>query len=217
MTRARDRKLTLNQRLALAAVALGAVAVIGSPVGGSVVTVDKKELATIVERKVDHVTATEFADWIVQGETDYRLIDLRDESEYATYHIPSAEHVLLSELPDYPLERNERIVLYSGGGIHSAQAWFLLKADRYQGVYMLFGGLDAWMDEVLFPSPPGETTPEALAAFDKAVEVSRFFGGTPRTAAEAEAGQAAIAAPIPAAPPTTVIAKPKTRKKRKGC
>ena len=54
-------------------------------------------------------------------------------------------------LPDYGLERNEKIILYSEGGIHSAQAWFLLKAMGYKSVYMLRGGLDDWKDLVLFP------------------------------------------------------------------
>ena len=49
------------------------------------------------------------------------------------------------------LHRNERIVLYSGGGIHSAQGWFLLRAQGFPGSYILLGGLDAWMDETNDP------------------------------------------------------------------
>jgi rhodanese-related sulfurtransferase len=45
-------------------------------------------------------------------------------------HIPTAELVELRDLHDYPLYHNEKIVLYSDGGIHSAQAWFLLRAER---------------------------------------------------------------------------------------
>ncbi len=179
----------LHRRLAVVAVVLAAVAVFGDPHGGHVVTLDTRELAAIVEGEVDHVTVDELADWIIQGRSDVRLIDLRDASSYAEYHIPTAENVPITGLADYPLLRNERIVLYSGGGIHSAQAWFLLRARGYPGVYMLLGGLAAWQADVLFPAPPAADDAEGQAHFARTAEVSRYFGGTPQTpggAAEVE-------------------------------
>ncbi len=201
---------TTNRALAASALALGLLATAGKPMRGHTVTLDTQELATIVESKVDHVSATELADWIVAGKADYRLVDLRDEAAFTAYHIPDAENVPLTQLPDYGLGRNEKIVLYSDGGIHSAQAWLLLRAQKYTGVYMLFGGLDAWKDEVLFPSAPADSTPEALAAFEKSAALARHFGGQPRAAAAASGGEPALvvtpqapqanAAPSPAAP-----------------
>jgi rhodanese-related sulfurtransferase len=210
-------RLSPNQILALVALLLGVGAVaMGDPYAGSTVQLNTRELAAIVEGEVDHVTAIELADWIVQGNTEYRLIDLREAEEYAEYHIPSAENVAITELDDYPLLRNEKIVLYSGGGIHSAQAWFLLKAERYTGAYMLLGGLDAWMDEVLFPALPAEATPQQIAEFEKLRVVSEYFGGRPRTGGEAQVEQAAVPLPQVDASAQPVIP---TRKKRKkeGC
>ena len=63
-------------------------------------TIDLKELATIIDDEGDHVTAGELAGWIVEGRSDYRLIDLRSEPEYAAYHVPTAENVTLTALPD---------------------------------------------------------------------------------------------------------------------
>ena len=57
---------------------LGAIAVFASPQRGNVVTLDTRELALIVDGKLDHVSADELADWIIQGRADYRLIDVRD-------------------------------------------------------------------------------------------------------------------------------------------
>ncbi|NJL28329.1 MAG: rhodanese-like domain-containing protein, partial [Thermoanaerobaculia bacterium] len=142
--------------LAIVALALGGLAVFGDPYGGGRVSVDTQELATIVEREVDHVSPAELADWIVAQRADYRLIDLRTPAEYAEYHVPGAENAAITELADHGLARNEKIVLYSEGGIHSAQAWFLLRAKGYKGVYILLGGLEAWKDDVLFPAAPGE-------------------------------------------------------------
>ena len=218
---------TLNRALAAAALLLGVVAIAGNPYRGSTVRIDTQELATIVDSQVDHVTVQELADWIIQGKTDYRLIDLRSEGEYLAYHIPTAESVPVARLPQYGLGRNEKIVLYSEGGIHSAQAWFLLKAQKYAGAYILFGGLEAWKDEVLYPVAPAAATPQETAAFERAAQVARFFGGGPRAASAVADSGALITMPaLPAAPSAKVTlprapagsgaAAPK-KKRKEGC
>ncbi len=142
--------LPLNGKLALLTGFLGLLAAFaGNPYSGYSVSLDTKELAVIVEKEVDHITPAELADWIIEGRSDYRLIDLRSAAEFSQYHIPTAENVALSQLSDYGLGRNEKVVLYSEGGIHSAQGWFLLQADGYRGVYILRGGLAEWRDQVL--------------------------------------------------------------------
>lgn len=174
-------KLTATQKSGLAVALLGFVAAFaGSPYRGPVYTVDAQELARVVQTAADHVTAEDLVDWIIQGKADYRLIDLRTESEFAEYHIPGAERVPLTALPDYGLQKNEKIIMYSEGGIHSAQAWFLLRTQGYKGVTMLFGGLEAWKDDVLFPRPAANPTPAQSVQFAKMKEVSKFFGGTPQ-------------------------------------
>ena len=55
------------------------------------------------------------------------------------------------------IDRPRALVIGAGfGGIAAA---LRLRAKGYRGVYMLLGGLDAWMDEVLFPAPPAEGDP----------------------------------------------------------
>ncbi|HET9212503.1 MAG TPA: rhodanese-like domain-containing protein [Thermoanaerobaculia bacterium] len=213
----------LKPKLALAALLLGAVAVLGDPYGGGAVRIHPRELALEVHNEVDHVTAQQLAGWILAGRSDYRLIDLRDPQAYAAYHIPPAENIPLTGLPG-DLARNEKIVLYSDGGIHSAQAWFLLKAEGYEASYILLGGLDDWNDQILNPTLPAKATPAQIAAFEKARQVSAYFGGTPRIAS----GEAAAAtlAPVPSAsaPPRAAApaasAKPAPaapKKKKEGC
>jgi hypothetical protein len=212
-------RLTLNQKLAAVALALGALAIASQPHRGPFVRLDARELAVVVEQEVDHVSPVELAAWIVEGRADYRLLDLRTAGDYATYHIPTAENVPLSGLADYPLLRNEKIVLYSEGGIHSAQAWMLLRAQGHEAVYMVLGGLDAWRDEVLFPSLPADAGVQQRAAFERAAALASFFGGRPRSG-ETEATTAApVDLPKLTAPPATPgPATPVARKKKKeGC
>ncbi len=172
-------KLTLNQKLGGLALALGALAVFANVAPGHTVTVDAKELLTGVERQEDHVTPAELAAWIIEGRTDYRLVDIRDEKAFAEYHIPTAENVPLATVADGALGRTEKIVLYGDGGIHAAQAWMVLKGRGYTRVYTLLEGLDAWKDEVLFPVMPQSPTPEQQARFERAAQVAKFFGGQP--------------------------------------
>ncbi len=210
---------TLNQRLAAIALFLGALAlIVGDPYQGRTATIDTQELAIIVEREVDHVSPTELADWIIQGRADYRLIDLRSEREFATYAIPGAEHAPVAQLIDLGLVKNEKAVLYSDGGIHSAQAWFLLRSQGYRGVYILRGGLEAWNDEVLFPTLADNADAATRIDFARQAEVSKYFGGAPRTGgAQTQSVRPPVAAPKLEAPTATAPVAGGKKKKKEGC
>jgi rhodanese-related sulfurtransferase len=210
--------LSLNKRLGLVAFVLGFFALFaGSPYSGSEATVNTKGLALMVEKEVDHVNVQTLADWIIQGKSDYRLVDLRNEKDFAEYHIPSSENITLSDLEQSSLHRNEKIVLYSDGGIHSAQAWMLLVAKGYKGVYILRGGLEEWKDQILFPRIPENPTPAQLVEFARVKEVSKFFGGTPQSGGGTDVTAPKLSMPKLEAP-AGVQAKPATGKKKKeGC
>ena len=214
-------KLSLNQKLGVFALALGALAVFANVAPGHTVTLNAKELLTGVERQEDHVTPAELAAWIVEGRTDYRLVDVRDAKAFAEYHIPTAENVPLATVLDGALRRADKVVLYGDGAVHAAQAWMVLKGRGFTRVHTLLEGLDAWKDEVLFPVMPQTASPEEQARFERAVQVAKFFGGQPRAAAAP--GSEPMALPTQAmapavAPPTLPAgARGGPRKKREGC
>ena len=216
-------KLTLNQKLGIVALGLGFVALFATVTPARTVRVHEKDLLTSVDRRDDHVTPRELASWIIEGRSDYRLVDIRDARAYAEYHIPTAENVPLATVADGALGRTETIVLYGDGGIHAAQAWMVLKGRGYTSVRTLLEGLDAWKDEVLFPVPPASTAAEDQARFERAVQVARFFGGQPRAAA---AGGTSATMPVVTAPALPQVAPPTLpgggaapapRKKKEGC
>jgi len=214
------KKLSLNGRLAVVAFALGFLALFaGTPYHGADATVNTKELALTMATYADQVGVSTLADWIIQGKADFRVVDLRSEQAYAEYHLPPAENIPVAGLGQSSLMHNEKIVLYAEDGTRAAQAWMLLKAKGYKGVYILRGGLDAWKDSILFPRIPGNPTPAQVVEFARAREVSKFFGGTPQALAGDSTAVPQAAMPklaMPASPAAGGPGAPK-KKKKEGC
>lgn len=210
--------LTLNQKLAIVVGVLGFLSVFaGSPYRGFTSKINSQELATIVEKEVDHVLPEELAGWIITGKSDYRLIDLRKETDFSEYHIPTSENIQLPSINDGALNRSEKIVLYTDGGIHSAQAWFLLKANGYKGVYILRGGLEEWKDKILFPRLADNAPANEISAFEKAKLVSKFFGGSPQLGGAAASTSPAMALPKLESPAGAQPKAGPAKKKKEGC
>jgi rhodanese-related sulfurtransferase len=209
-------RLTLNQKLALTALALGVVAIGANPYGGGRVVIESGDLASLVAHGTDRIAPLDLADWLIKGQRPVRVIDLRTAAEYAEYHIPGAEHVPVTGLERYPLLRNEPIVLYSSDGLDAAQAWFLLKARGYRQVSILDGGMQAWVDRVLFPALAENPAPEQRADDARRRAVSAFFGGKPRSGAEA-AATAEVSLPKIDVPAAVAPVRPAKKKRKEGC
>jgi len=207
----------IGPRLALVALALGAVALLSEPHRGPFIRLDAQEVGAIVDAGANQIAPEQLAAWIVEGRADYRLLDLRAPGDYAEYHIPGAENVQVKDLREYPLLPSEKVVVYSQDGVQAAQGWMLLKALGYPGAYALQRGLEGWKDEVLYPAPPTADDAQGRAQFEKAAALAGFFGGQAR----AESGAADAAAPAlpklqaPAAGPVIPVAP--RGKKREGC
>jgi rhodanese-related sulfurtransferase len=211
-------QLNLNKKLGLIAIVLAVTAlIIGSPTNKTNVTINPNELALMISKGADHIEVEELADWIIKGRMDYRLLDLRGEKSFNEYHIPTAENVPLADLMNYAIERNEKIILYSDGGIHSSQAWFLLKSKGFKSAYFIIGGLDEWKDKILFPSAPTDSTAEFLALFNKMKEVSKFFGGSPTEAASSSEKLTSPPLTMPKIQTTAPVGTTTKKKKKEGC
>ena len=80
-----------------------------------------------------------------------RVIDVRETDEWAVAKIPHAELIPLSLFQQSATEKlspEEEIVLYCHHGVRSARAQAYLKAQGYDKVINLTGGIDAWALQV---------------------------------------------------------------------
>lgn len=211
--------LSTEKKLGLLALVLGFFATFaGSPYNNTRITLNAKDLAVIAEKDADNVSVQQIADWIIKGNSDFRVIDTRSAKEYAEYHIPVAQNVPLTELMDQNFYPTDKIILYSDNGEKAAQGWFLLKAKKFKAVYILKGGLNEWKNQILFPKMPANPTPEQQASFDKIKEVSKYFGGTPQTGGSEEENQPSIKNLPKLQLPANVPADGAPKKRRKeGC
>jgi hypothetical protein len=73
-----------------------------------------------------------------------------------------------------PLDTATTYVLYSEGGTHAAQGWFLMRARGVREVFFLRGGLYEWLDEVMSPRVSA-AAPQAQR--DSIRALAMWFGG----------------------------------------
>lgn len=199
----RSHSLTMphtRRILGASAGVLGVLAAIaGRPVPNGT-TIDVAALAREIDRQTDHVDAVELATWIRDRKPGLRVLDVRSDSEYAAYHIPSAEHAPLERVVTMSPRGGETLVLYSEGGAHAGQAWVLLRALGFRDVFFLRGGLLDWLDDVMNPTVGRDEAGTRVAA------LSRYFGGTPHLSTNATS-------PSPAPNATRAVA----AMRRRGC
>jgi adenylyltransferase/sulfurtransferase len=97
-----------------------------------------------------NITPIELKKRLDQGDK-FRLIDVRENEEWAFVKLPQAELIPLSQFQQRAtaeLSPDEEIILYCHHGMRSGRAQCFLKAQGYTNVLNLTGGIDAWATQV---------------------------------------------------------------------
>jgi rhodanese-related sulfurtransferase len=98
---------------------------------------------------VKECTVNDLWDRLEAGER-FLLIDVREESEWAAGHLPSARHigkgVIERDIESLVPDPNAEIVLYCGGGYRSALAARALGQMGYTRVISMDGGFRGWKE-----------------------------------------------------------------------
>ena len=138
---------TLNARLALIALALGFLALLAGESSPRATSLSEiRRMAYMIENRLDHIEAGRLASIVASESRGYRLIDLRDSSEYAAGHISGAVNMSLDSLVVSEFLPADTVILYSEGGIHAAQGMYLLWLRGHTAVLTLRGGMESWRD-----------------------------------------------------------------------
>jgi rhodanese-related sulfurtransferase len=165
-----------HRALAVTAATLGALALAAGdpyPAGRS----------PAAARDVPFVTALDVARWIRERRPDLRIVDVRAHTLFDAYHIPGAERVALDTLSRRAWQPHESVVVYADNDAEATRAALALKRRGVANAHILRGGLLSWVDQIVEPhlaTLPRTATPAEQAARREQLELSRYFGGTPR-------------------------------------
>jgi len=100
---------------------------------------------------VPEINVTE-AHTLLTGAHPPRLIDVREEDEWAFARIPGAELLPLSQWPPIAIEKltdkSEALLIQCHHGGRSARATAWLLEQGFANVTNLAGGIDAWAVEI---------------------------------------------------------------------
>ena len=133
----------------------------------------KFEAARIGDEKVDFISATHLADILYQKEQGFIVLDLRDDTQYESYHIPSAlQYNRGDQVPG--LEEKRFIVYGQSSNGHLKE----LTGELPGKVLVLKGGIAEWYAMVLFPDFT-QYKVRNNEILERIVTRSRYFGGKP--------------------------------------
>ncbi len=128
----------------------------------------------------NEVTALELARWIRDARPDLRVVDLRDAESFEAFSIPGADRMSVPGLADVRWSPDASVVVYADGADAARHAQEVLQAAGVREVYVLKGGVGAWVNTISSPVLPANPSREQAAASREIAEMSRWFGGVPR-------------------------------------
>ena len=163
-----------NHILALLAVIGGVTAAFTSfSVKNELYPTWKFESGRVQGEKINYISAPHLADLLYEKDQNLVLLDLRAESAYESYHIPTALPVGAAE--QTRRNDNETFVVY---GMDEEQKLRAL-SEKFPGkVCVLKGDLESWKSLVLFPDF-NQYKVRNKEALEHILRRSTYFGGTP--------------------------------------
>jgi rhodanese-related sulfurtransferase len=161
---------------ALAIVAAFAAAAAGVVDRGSV----DRSRRTGRTQPIEFISAPELAQRIMRGDRDLRVFDLRTPEAFAQFHVPGASLAATASLSYEPLAPDTHVVLYGDARTTIVDAVQVLRRRNQPDVLVLREGLYEWLSRVQEPRLASAPTSEERVEFERAAEMSRFFGGVPR-------------------------------------
>jgi len=162
--------LSLNKKLAGLAFILSVLAMVISLIFPGSASPKRASI------EIDYISVLDLATDIRNREP-VRLIDLREDSGFIAFHIPTAESYTLTNLLNLEINSSMKTVLYSGEDNISEQAFYLLAGKGIDNVFVLNGGVQDWYDRILYPKIP-KIIPEDFESFNTQIKsLSAYFGG----------------------------------------
>ena len=108
-------------------------AVSGNPVRNGQIDAGLAYPDSIQGRQIAYLGPVQLAESLMARRQDMMVLHMRSETDFETYHIPLAQHVVLSDVTSDKIPNDKTIILYAGDGQRAAEAWSGIKCVRPQG------------------------------------------------------------------------------------
>ena len=129
------------------------------------------------------ISSETLADLIINKDPSLRLIDVRDPGQYEDFSLPESynvplDQILNEEFTDILDCSRYKIVCYSNSDILSDKAWMIKRELGCKDIYVLKGGLNAWVENIFQPTEPGELVPsEEVESYKMRLAMRNYFLG----------------------------------------
>ncbi len=160
------------------------------------------ELLNEVKEELQFVHPDQVADMLVSKDPSLQLIDVRSSAEFEKFSLPGAINVplenLLSDDFEYYINQDIKLnVFYSNGSNSANEAWMITRQLGYKNNYVLQGGLNFWVETIMNPEKPAETSPnEEIAKYDFRKGAGAALGGAAVVPSSNKANASAAKPPI---------------------
>ncbi len=147
--------------------------------------VNPRHLLLEINDQTRFATTDEVASAIINKDPFYQLVDVRTPAEFSAYSLKDAVNIPLADLlkPEYREtldQTSRRIIFFSNNDIYAEQAWMLCRRQGFRNIFVMKGGLNAWMQTIINPAEPAVTaSKEDFELYEFRKGASQFFVGSP--------------------------------------
>jgi 3-mercaptopyruvate sulfurtransferase SseA len=140
-----------------------------------------KKLSGYVGATDMFISVDQVARMVIQQDTTFQLVDLRDPPSHRDMHIPGSINIPFDQVlnPDYEGYLNQdgiRTILYSNGDLLAMEAWMLITRVGYGQNYVMKGGMNEWFRNIMVSEFTGEQiSPRENAKFEVRYRARKFF------------------------------------------
>lgn len=138
------------------------------------------DIAQTAARQDDRESVEDLANWLVEGRSDFKLIDVRIPEDFERGSISDAENIPIAGIAAQDvllrLPTDRMILVYSNGSENAAKAMVMLRLAGIDA-HVLAGGYNAWHERILNPDISAEELDGEILRVSEQRALSCYFVG----------------------------------------